>query len=79
MAHHFVIGEARYALAPDRREVEFALSVADDWRGKGLGTLLMADIERRAELAENSGAPGTKDAAATGRCAGYQISRSSDR
>jgi GNAT superfamily N-acetyltransferase len=44
----FVIGEARYALAPDRLEGEFALSVADDWRGKGLGTLLMADIECRA-------------------------------
>jgi GNAT superfamily N-acetyltransferase len=43
-----VIGEARYALAPDRLEGEFALSVADDWRGKGLGTLLMADIECRA-------------------------------
>ena len=42
-----VIGEARYALAPDRLEGEFALSVADDWRGKGLGTLLMADIECR--------------------------------
>ena len=45
-----VIGEARYALAPDRLEGEFALSVADDWRGKGLGTLLMADIECRARL-----------------------------
>jgi GNAT superfamily N-acetyltransferase len=43
-----VIGEARYALAPNRFEGEFALSVADDWRGKGLGRLLMADIERRA-------------------------------
>jgi GNAT superfamily N-acetyltransferase len=43
-----VIGEARYALALDRLEGEFALSVADDWRGKGLGTLLMADIECRA-------------------------------
>jgi GNAT superfamily N-acetyltransferase len=43
-----VIGEARYALVPDRLEGEFALSVADDWRGKGLGTLLMADIECRA-------------------------------
>jgi GNAT superfamily N-acetyltransferase len=42
------IGEARYALAADRLEGEFALSVADDWRGKGLGTLLMADIECRA-------------------------------
>jgi GNAT superfamily N-acetyltransferase len=44
----FAIGEARYALAPDRFEGEFALSVADDWRGKGLGTLLMANIECRA-------------------------------
>ena len=44
----FVIGEARYALSPDRLEGEFALSVADDWHGKGLGTLLVADIERRA-------------------------------
>jgi GNAT superfamily N-acetyltransferase len=42
------IGEARYALAPDQLEVEFALSVADSWRGKGLGMLLMAEIERRA-------------------------------
>ncbi len=42
------IGEARYALAPDRLDCEFALSVADDFRGKGLGTLLLADLERRA-------------------------------
>ena len=43
-----VIGEARYALSPNGLESEFALSVADDWRGRGLGTLLMADIECRA-------------------------------
>jgi GNAT superfamily N-acetyltransferase len=43
-----VIGEARFALAIDRLEGEFALSVADDWRGKGLGTLLVADIDCRA-------------------------------
>lgn len=43
-----VIGEARFALTPNRLEGEFALSIADDWRGKGLGTLLMADIECRA-------------------------------
>ena len=42
-----VIGEARYALSPDGLESEFALSVADDWRGMGLGTLLIADIECR--------------------------------
>jgi GNAT superfamily N-acetyltransferase len=42
-----VIGEARYSLAPDRLDGEFALSVADDWRGMRLGTLLVADIEYR--------------------------------
>ena len=44
-----VIGEARFALVPDSLEGEFALSIADDWRSKGLGTLLAADIECRAK------------------------------
>lgn len=43
-----VVGEARYAL--DGITCEFALSVADPWRGKGLGTLLIRIIEGRAEL-----------------------------
>src|ERR1700687_1684996 len=43
-----VIGEARYALAPDRLDCEFAVSVADGWRGKGLGSLLLGDVESRA-------------------------------
>src|SRR5438128_2243400 len=43
-----VIGEARYALAPDRVDCEFAVSVADGWRGKGLGALLLGDVECRA-------------------------------
>ena len=30
-----VIGEARFALATNRLEGEFALSIADDWHGKG--------------------------------------------
>jgi acetyltransferase len=42
-----VIAEARYALGPDRLDCEFALSVADDFRHKGLGTHLLAEIERR--------------------------------
>jgi len=42
-----VIGEARYAFSRERRECEFALSIADAWRGKGIGTLIMADMERR--------------------------------
>ena len=43
-----IIGEARHAFTPDRLECEFALSVADDWRGRGIGTLLTAEMECRA-------------------------------
>jgi acetyltransferase len=43
-----MIGEARYAL--DGIACEFALSVSDAWRGKGLGMLLMDIIEDRAKL-----------------------------
>ena len=43
-----VVAEARYALSRERRECEFALSIADAWQGKGIGTLIMADVERRA-------------------------------
>ncbi len=43
-----MIGEARYAVTPDRHACEFAISVADTWRGKGLGSLLIADLECRA-------------------------------
>jgi RimJ/RimL family protein N-acetyltransferase len=43
-----VIAEARYAFSGERRECEFALSIADAWRGKGIGALIMADMERRA-------------------------------
>lgn len=43
-----VIAEARCAFSRERRECEFALSIADAWRGKGIGTLILAEVERRA-------------------------------
>jgi GNAT superfamily N-acetyltransferase len=43
------LGEARYALSPDRSEFEFALSVADRFHGRGIGSLLLADLECRAK------------------------------
>jgi GNAT superfamily N-acetyltransferase len=43
-----MIGEARGAVASDRLSCEIALSVADAWRGHGLGALLLAQLERRA-------------------------------
>ena len=42
-----VVGEVRYALAPNR-ECEFALSVAEDWRRRGLALILLGEIECRA-------------------------------
>src|SRR4029077_5483269 len=44
-AASIVIGEARHAFTPDRLGCEFAISVADDRRGRGIGTLLTAEME----------------------------------
>jgi GNAT superfamily N-acetyltransferase len=41
-------GETRYALGSDGLTSEIALSVADAWRGRGLGTLLTDHLECRA-------------------------------
>jgi acetyltransferase len=35
------LGVARYATTPDGKACEFALVVADQWQGKGIGTRLM--------------------------------------
>jgi GNAT superfamily N-acetyltransferase len=40
-----VIGEARGAVAPDGRTAEVAVSVADAWCGRGLGALLLQQLE----------------------------------
>lgn len=40
-----VIADARYVCAPERPAVaEFALAVADDWQGRGLGRRLVAHL-----------------------------------
>lgn len=38
------IGAARYAKYPDRRHCEFALAIADNWQGKGVGAALMHEL-----------------------------------
>ncbi|MFO1136596.1 MAG: GNAT family N-acetyltransferase [Rhodoblastus sp.] len=43
-----VVGEARVALSCVEREGEFGMSLADDWRGRGLGSILLGLIEERA-------------------------------
>ena len=42
-----VIGEARYAIASGRTTCEIAVSVADAWRWRGVGMLLMQYLECR--------------------------------
>ena len=38
------IGVARYATNVDKKSCEFALTVADNWQGRGVGQLLMKDL-----------------------------------
>jgi GNAT superfamily N-acetyltransferase len=44
-----VVGEAVMVVAPNGRS-EIAVSVADAWQGRGLGTLLMQNLECRARM-----------------------------
>ncbi|MDN3516160.1 bifunctional acetate--CoA ligase family protein/GNAT family N-acetyltransferase [Aquisalimonas lutea] len=66
------VGVARYVTNPDGRSCEFAVAVADDWQGRGLGRRLMErlmtvarerDLDRMEGqvLAENRGMLGLMD------------------
>lgn len=46
-----VVGEAVYAVDAEAGTVEFALSVADAWHGRGIGQALIASVELRATRA----------------------------
>ena len=43
-----VVAEARYARLGDQSVAEFAVSVAEDWQGRGLASLLLAKLLSRA-------------------------------
>jgi RimJ/RimL family protein N-acetyltransferase len=45
------IGESRYVVSPDGKSAEFAVSIADDWQGRGLGTLLLCRLIKLARRA----------------------------
>jgi acetyltransferase len=50
--HETVVAEARYApTAGDASAAEFAVSVAEDWQGRGLASLLLAKLLCRATAA----------------------------
>jgi acetyltransferase len=60
MAQHgdTILGVARYAADLDRRSAEFAAAVRSDWKGRGVGYLLMTrliEIAREAEIGELTG------------------------
>jgi acetyltransferase len=49
------LGVARFSADPDNRRAEFAVALRSDWKGRGLGHLLMTrviDIARRRGIAE---------------------------
>jgi acetyltransferase len=45
------IGEARYVVSADGKSAEFAVSIADEWQGRGLGTLLLCRLIEAARKA----------------------------
>lgn len=47
-----MLGVARYAMEPDGRDAEFAVLVRSDWKGHGVGSLLM---QKLVEIARQRG------------------------
>jgi acetyltransferase len=45
-----IIGEAIMAIEPTGEKVETGLSVCEGWRGRGLGDVLLRELEKRARL-----------------------------
>ena len=45
------IGEARYVASPNGKSAEFAVSIADEWQGCGLGSLLLTRLIAAAKKA----------------------------
>ncbi len=78
-----VVAEARYARGNDRSEAEFAVSVADQWQGQGLASLLLAKLVCRAATAGIERVVGETLASNAkmlhlARKAGFTITRSPD-
>jgi acetyltransferase len=46
-----VVAEARYALADDGASAEFAVTVGEEWQGRGLASLLLGKLTCRAAAA----------------------------
>ena len=44
-----IVGGARFAVEPDGASCEFAVAIADDWNGAGLGSRLMRELIRVAQ------------------------------
>jgi acetyltransferase len=78
-----VVAEARYALKGDPSVAEFAVSVADQWQGKGLASLLLNKLLCHAATAGIERVVGETLATNAGmlhlaRKAGFTVTRSAD-
>jgi GNAT superfamily N-acetyltransferase len=49
--NHAIVGEAVMAVESEGEKAETGLSVAEGWRGKGLGDKLLRELEKRAKAA----------------------------
>lgn len=80
---HRIVGEAAYAFDLNEQRGEFAISVADDWQGKGLGAALLGALQARAISLGHYDLFGetlksNEDMRRLARRAGFAASRSSD-
>ncbi len=77
------LGVARYAADPDNRCAEFAIALRSDWKGRGLGYLLLRrllDVARERGVGEIFGdiAPGNEPMLALCNALGFVVARNPD-
>lgn len=73
-----IVGVARYAIDEDKRQHEFAVAVADEWQGHGIGRTLLEDLfayARRGGLKRLAGTvlPGNERMLALARSLGLTV------
>jgi len=68
------LGVVRFAADPDNRRAEYAIAVRSDWKGRGLGYLLLSRL-LMSPASAGSASCSARSSGGTSRCSIYALAR----